>query len=597
MDRSSFVQRATFPASSTAHRISPVPQLSVVQPALIGVLQTSSERDHNSDAGTESFDRLPLPWVAFEYFDEHSVEQFLTGICARRFASICFASNSLWNPVNFEAVHRVGADVADACQGGMGIIVLQQFLPEGRSRQLTFLPGLHGLEYRGRGYQRFPPLRVPRPARDGTTILLNEAAFGSREMVLWSTLHALHERAWCPELSVQVEGASKLALARTLAAQGRVIASALPLDWMADHRLLTHVVALSTRPSGTLYVHPPGAVATDSIALELRLGRAVAEGGHLSTLEVTDPGQITSRSRPYEDFSHLVIGEAWGWPDLSGLIAKRIRGRLENGGSITAFASARTEGGERVLAVLHGRPTYLRLADRFAAWFERNRERFLDAPATQVRALAVAAATIYEKTVDKDEVPRALAVHELDRVFNDYFESRLNGADNVDGHVLPTASVASAMLLLGRPAADVAPMIAWINKGHYVSSHAAVQQAALWLDGVEPPSEGVVSSRLETIYAHLIALKTSPQDSSIDELIALLEDDGENLGRRAIVAQTLASHGGPVALGRAAGAARMLQNDLDHGLSADHAPLEVMCLLTAFLVTIYAGQEFVAGGL
>jgi hypothetical protein len=131
-----------------------------------------------------------------------------------------------------------------------------------------------------------------------------------------------------------------------------VIASTLHLDWIDDRRLLTYAISLAVRPQGTLFIHPQGAERTRSVGLELLLGRSVARGGHLSRVAVRDPGTVLSTDPPFKHFSHLVISEAWGWPELSGLAEKGIRGRLENGGSVTAFGSFASAGGERVLATV-----------------------------------------------------------------------------------------------------------------------------------------------------------------------------------------------------------------------------------------------------
>ena len=51
--------------------------MEVITPAVVGVVQTSFERDHNTDAGIEGFERLgvELPWIKFRYYDEYTIEQ------------------------------------------------------------------------------------------------------------------------------------------------------------------------------------------------------------------------------------------------------------------------------------------------------------------------------------------------------------------------------------------------------------------------------------------------------------------------------------------------------------------------------------------
>jgi hypothetical protein len=203
---------------------------------------------------------------------------------------------------------------------------------------------------------------------------------------------------------------------------------------------------------------------------------------------------------------------------------------------------------------------------------------------------------VHDSTIDPDEVPRSIALDEIDRLLGSYFDARLHGTDNADGHVLPTASLASAMLLLEHPREEIAPLLAWIERGEYVSSFAALQQATLWLPGVDVSLGRVAQSDLEKIYEYLLAVRDSPGDSAVlDQLLAVLGDPDAPVSRKAIIAESLVGFGDPETVARAAGAARQLQNDLDLALSADQAPLEVICLLTAFLVRVHAAQEPTAG--
>lgn len=577
--------------------MTPPAPIDVLRPALVGVIQTSSERDHNSEAESGPFLDIPLPWVNYEFYDEHSVVEFHRGIEDRRFSAVCFGSNALFNPAIYGASRDAAKSVMQASEGGMGIVLLQQFLPRESSRVCDFLPGFHQLKYVGIGYRRLDRIDVDGGVIGlGTELSLETRTFGNREPVLWSTITPLHPRAWCPLATVQAQGENHVVLLRTRASRGRIIASALPLDWMSDRRLLTYAIGLSIRSLGTLYVHSDREHKSHSISLELLLGRSMARGGHLSSVTVEQSGAVSSLSEPFADFSHIVVSDEWSWPELTSLDHERVRARLENGGSVSAYGSAGGPGGERVLSVLRGRPIYLELAHQFAAWFEANLSRFLDAPTTQVRALAVAVRAVHDSTIDPDEIPRSIALDEIDRLMDPYFRSRLQGTDNADGHVLPTASLASAMSLLEHPREEVVPLLNWIERGEYVSSYAAVQQAGLWLPELALPLAQVAQGELEEIYERLFAVRASPGDSEpLSQLLAILGDAGAPMSRKAIIAESLAGFGDQDTLVRAARAARSLQNDLDSALSAEHSPLEVICLLTAFLVRVHAAQESTAG--
>jgi len=568
------------------------------RPATVGVIQTSSERDHNSDAGPEVFAELELDWVSFEFFDEHSIGDLLRGVAERRFSAICFGSNSLFNPVIHAATQAAAAEVAAASEAGMGIVISLQFLPSGSERKCDFLSASHRLEYRGCGERRIEGLElIDDEIHEVEGLGPDQVTFGKREPVMWSDMVPVNSAAWRPLVRARTTDGDQLVLMRTRSSHGRVIASALHIDWIADRRLLRYAVMRAIRATGTLYVHPPDEDAVRSIGLQLLLGRAVARGNHLSAVAVWDPASIVSNEAPFKEFSNLVVSDRWGWPEMRGLLDGGLRGRLENGGSVTVFSGEIDTDG-KVLATVSGRPLYLQLADQFAAWFDANQTRFKEAPTTQVRALAVAAEAISQVTVDPDEIPRLLGLEELSRIFDDYFKRRLRNTDNVDGHALPTASLASAMRLLRCDEREIEPLIQWLRRDDFISSYAAVQQAALWLDDVDLATRSAPSgSDLEAIYENLLSLRGgSATAEQIDDLFALLINDEVPLTRKAIVAESLVRHGDAQTFAMAATAAMSLQNDLEHEMDSERASLEVVCLLTAFIVRVHAAQELTAGG-
>ena len=200
-------------------------------------------------------------------------------------------------------------------------------------------------------------------------------------------------------------------------------------------------------------------------------------------------------------------------------------------------------------------------------------------------------------TVDPDEIPRLLESEELSRIFADYFKRRLQNNDNVDRHALPTASLASAMRLLRFDDRETRPLLDWLRRDDFVSSYAAVQQAALWLDDVELATcSKPTGSDLEAIYEILLSLRAGRATAEqIHELFALLISEEVPLTRKAIVAESLVRYGDAQTFARAATAAMSLQNDLEQAMSSERAPLEVICLLTAFIVRVHAAQELAAG--
>lgn len=267
------------------------------QKALVGVIQTSSERDHNSDAGRETFREGLLPWVEFDFYDEYSVDTFVRRIKEHRFTAVCFASNALFNPVIYDACRAQACDIIEASKNGMGIVLLQQFLPDEVTRKCDFLPDSHRLIYSGIGHQPITKFQFA----DDVKKYCDESIAGqlqSRTSVLWSTVTPRVEGAWCPLVKATAGGTHQPVVLRTRLAQGRVVASALPLDWLADDRLLAYAIRLAVRSLGTLYIHPEDERATGSIALELLLGRARARGGHVTAMALENPSNLRSQGDP-----------------------------------------------------------------------------------------------------------------------------------------------------------------------------------------------------------------------------------------------------------------------------------------------------------
>ncbi|AXH93547.1 hypothetical protein DVH21_28500 [Micromonospora aurantiaca] len=335
--------------------------------------------------------------------------------------------------------------------------------------------------------------------------------------------------------------------------------------------------------------------------IQLAFGRAVLRGGHLSSQAISDPSEVRVNAVPYRHFSHLVISRTWTWSDLGSLLGQETKTRLENEGSITAHArdgSAQSVGEYQPLLVTvgGGRPAYLQIADRFARWFETIQERFRDGQTTLARALATVANTIHEVVEDPDAAPQALSLSEIRELLSPYIDMRLRGMPHVDGHVLPTAAIASTMELLEFPAERIAPLRSWIEGRNYASSTASLQQAKLWLQGLDIHDGLLPKTEIDQIYEALLAVRADGHDTaSMDFLCEVLKDESQSISRRAIIAESLTNSDDPLVRARVADSARTLQNDLESSLVAGHPPLEAICLATAALIRIHATSGLTSG--
>lgn len=570
--------------------------LEVIRPAVVGVIQTSFERDHNSDAGIEGFERLRtlLPWIRFRYYDEYSVEDFYRSIGNMEFSAIVYASNSLWNPAIFESSCAAGATITKAARNGMGIVALQQFLPNDVIRLCDFLPLAHQVTYRGISAQ-IKALNVDERALkvdSQESITVTTGQFGDRSPTLWCTVKPLYAREWRAITSATVGDQDVDVIFRSRTPRGRTIISALPLDWLADPSLLAHVVSRAVRGRGTLYLHSEKVDEVEDAAIQVALGRAVLNGGFLARQVISDPEEVKVKHPPFRHFSHFLVSRGWTWPDLGSLLRQDMRSRIENGGSITALARC-TENhenqneGDSLLVSVAGRPSYLEITDRFARWFEVNQQKFRDAQSAPARALATVADAIATAAEDPDAIPQVVAIEQVRNLLWSYIAHRRGNLDNIDGHVLPTAAIASTMELLGYDATEVAPLRNWIERGGYTSSPASIRQAMLWLPNLSPLPLPPPSTEIDRVYQALLQARVEGHDSEcVSFLCDILKDSTKSVSLRAIIAETLTSSSEYLTLAKVASSALTLQRDLEFALTAEHAPLETVCLITAALIRI-----------
>ena len=573
-------------------------------PAVVGVIQTSFERDHNSDAGIEGFERLRarLPWIEFQYYDEHSVDDFYEQVTEVNFSAIVYASNSLWNASIFESSRRAGKAITSASAKGMGIVILQQFLPSDVTRECDFVPLAHQVTFSGvtADIKRIDVDRRALKVDSQQAITVSTENFGDRAPVLRCEVKPLYPREWRAITTAHLGDREAEVILRTRTPRARTIVSALPLDWMANSSLLAHAISRAVRGRGTLYLHPEGEDAVKDASAQLTFGRAVLNGGHLVRHAISGPQDVRVNEVPYRHFSHFLLSRAWTWSDLGSLLGQS-RTRLENEGSLTAHARTperddSPDDRHPLLVAVSGRPSYLQVADRFAFWFEVNQEKFPDGQTAPVRALATVADAIMSAAADPDAIPQVISIDQVRNSLRPYIAGRLGNSDNVDGHVLPTAAIASTMKLLGYDAAEVAPLCRWIEKGKYTSSAASVQQAKLWLPDLNLSSMPMVNTEIDKIYQALLLARTEGHDSpSVEFLCGVLQDPGQSLSLRAIVAEALTQCRDYLTLAKVAGSARTLQGDLERSLTAAHPSLEAVCLLTAALIRIHAASGLSCG--
>jgi len=568
--------------------------------ALVAVVQSTSERDRNSEAGQEAFLELQtcMPWVDFKFYDEHTIDQCYRDVRDGLFSSLIFASNSLFNPLIYSASDQAATTIQRQSQRGMGIVILQQFLPAGATIECKFLPTKHQVIFRA-----IRPLTIDALTISDRTIRVRDGQefaevledFEVRAPTLWSLAEPHLAGEWAHIASAHTSDGVKTVIQRSRSPRARIIVSAIPLDWLARGDLLANLVARSVMFNGTLYVHPEGADDQYDVALHLARGRAGQGGRHLTSHVIASPDEIKVSGYPYRHFNHLLLNPAWGWSDVSDDLRKGLRRRLENEGSVTACADNSVTGVPMMVTV-GGRPDYVQLADRFATWLARSGIPILDMPAPPIRAFGALAAALDDLCEHNDAVPRTLDLESVRSLLTPYFERRLsNGGDNVDRQATPTAAIASAMRLVGVDDERVDPLVRWLERGDYLTSKASQRQAKLWLPDLDLPDPGPPQTEIDLLYCQVeSALHSSDPGPALAWLSDLLHNKTGSgwVSHRAIVAEALTARGHNDAMAAVAGAARSLHDDLDRAYNQPHPSLELIAMLTSALARVHRKAGF-----
>jgi hypothetical protein len=588
--------------------------MEVKNPALVAVVQSSSERDHHAETGNERFLRLDLPWVTFEFFDEHSLADFQVGLASQRYSAVVIASNALHNPAVLSQLgHRESTEeLAAAWEAGLGIVLLQQFAPLGAERSCMLLPPTHQVDYVGTVRRDLTPenlLVAPafRSACDAiggsdataTPVFSElEGCFGHRPAAIWSMLRPLQGNVWTVPVALKERNGVETPLIMTSrSSRSRVLTSAIPLDWLEDTRPLAYSIARAVRPRGTMYLRPPGESIREP-AIETLLSMGSERGGHVTHVDAVDPAHEIVMNPHFKHFSHLVLSDAWSWQDVGDDVGQTLRKRLENGGSFSAMLNS--TGQERVLVRSQERPAYLRITEQFARWLDLHMARFDDAPTTAVRALAVAADAVEQAVSDPDEIPGNLTKANLRQLLTPYLHSRLQGTSCVDDLVMPTAAAASTMALLDFDKSDRQPLLEWITEHLGENGPVARAQAELWLAELGPPSpcvDGqVLPSSIAGVYSDLLATRTGGlKQAAGDRAVQLLRDPATPELRRAIVADALTASATREELKRLAPASPLLRADFASALKMPAPPLETVCLQMAALARLESVQALSVG--
>jgi hypothetical protein len=564
--------------------------------ALVAVVQTTTERDRSSEAGPEVYADLEasMPWINFCFYDEHSIDDCYRQVRDGLFSSLVFASNSLFNPLIYAATEKAGLVIQRQSDRGMGIVILQQYLPPGSDpRTCTFLPIKHQVTFRAIPRTDMKSLDVSKHTfrvMDRTSFSGLLGDFVVRAPTLWSLAEPELPGEWSriAWAKTSAGGPEITVIQRSRSPRARVIVSAIPLDWLMDTDLLANLVARSVMFTGTLYVHPPGRARDDSVSLRLALGRASREGRHLKYYEIGSPSDIDVAGYPYRHFNHLLLHPDWTWSDISGELRDALKRRLENEGSVTACADQSVVPGVPMLVTVGTRPAYLQLADRFASWLASTNGELVDYPAPPIRALAALAAAINSACEHNDAVPRAFDLGALRKHLEPFFERRLrDGSDNVDDEAMPTAAVASTMILLDMPPERYRPLTEWLERREHTASYASLRQGEVWLEDLSLTGPSSKRRESDTLFDEIIKFRDAAGPSTLEWLTKKLENPKTLVSHRAIIAEAMTATERSDAIAAVALSARTLHDDLNHAYSQPHPALELLAMLSASLIRIH----------
>jgi len=438
--------------------------IKVLQTATVAVVESASDTAHYPGMNHGVYDRVAIPWLRLQFYDETELDWLLSEPLERRFAAVVFTMGAIALPSVRDTLGRHAETFAEALTNGVGLVISAtslggkerfdlSFLPEGSQVSLVQpQPGMRTMAGRVR-VNSLPDRQLSesegRRALSGVTVAASHA-FG------WSDAATL----------LRPDGTVETVVWRAQFGRGRVIIAVLPFERLGWQEVVELTLSRATRSRSCLILgrdNPPAWY------------EEVGEGEAL--VQLADPGGHQDLvKRLADNFAQLRLCRDVTWDAVGCLTRQALLARLENDGTVE-FA---TDGpGEVIYSRLAGVPQYLSRLRRVEAALIDLISDLHAGPTFHVLAMAILCKTAEHVVQDAVFMPDLLRMDTARSIVERAVARRVSEG-SVDEQLLPTASVLAAALITGAAPEAAVSMVSWI-KANAGGAHADHRAQARWV--------------------------------------------------------------------------------------------------------------------
>ncbi len=421
--------------------------IEVLRFGIVAVVESASDTAHYPRFNHGAYDRVAVPWLRLQFYDETELDWLLSEPLERRFAAVVFTMGAIALPSVRDTLVRQAEALAEALTNGVGLVISAQslggvgrfdlsFLPEGSQVSLVQpQPGMRSMA----GWARVNGL----PERQ-----LSEAE--GRRALSGVTMAASHAFGWSDAATLRrPDDTVETVVWRAQFARGRVIVAVLPFERLGWQEVVELMLTRATRSRCCLILgrdNPPAWY------------EDVADGEAL--VQLADPGgHQDALNRLAGNFAQLRLCRDATWDAVGCLTREALLARLENDGTVEFAADGP---GEVIYSRLAGVPQYLSRLRQAQADLIDLVPGLHAGPTFHVLAMAILCKTAEHVVQDAVFMPDLLRM-ETARSMVERAVARRVSEGSVDEQLLPTANMLAAALITGAAPEAAASMVSWIK--------------------------------------------------------------------------------------------------------------------------------------
>lgn len=584
------------------------------------VVRSSSHAAHYGYASEAPFHQVArlAGWLEFEFIEEHSLDRLQQRLESDQVDGIVFASGCLQSVSISEALSRalLVDQLRSAYERGVGMCFLHQTMPVTTTFTCEFVPAR--FRFTVSRHEETTALDSPLECADLRLAIDRRLSSAEALESLREDSRGHRARCWTnfvPDQPSRWRPCAWLAthphqpLISTVASTGpSIITCSLALDWNRRFQTLAAIAAECAKARGVALFTSQREAESDYQVYPY-LHTHASEGRFVHSFDLGSDSDTQPIDAFY--FDTVVFGPSWRLSTLPSSFTKRVRGRLERGGSVAAFVDgAEWHEGSRppVLIEVAGPPQYVARAQWYAEWLLNRRGLLAQGFTFDLRAVAIAVVEINRVFADRSAIPAGLQLDEVRPLIAEAIDQRSFGRDNIDNQLLPTAACAHALLLVGdEERAD--PLVNWLksalaadeqDRGLWFEDHGAVSEAhaRLWIpalqtaddirswlaehgDSPDVPHHLQLALRLRLDQLDGVAIDRR----EVDEMIELVTSGSVTPAVQAEIFWFLIHHGLAVSISDLAKISPLLVDHLQ-ALATSNGGVEAVSMLVAAMVSL-----------